>query len=70
MAKYCSNKDIDQLIRKLVKAGCHVNKRTKHNELWSPNKDKRIIFSRTPEDWRAYVKIKCELRRTGFDCRI
>lgn len=66
MVKYSSNKDIHQLISSLVKIGWHFNRRAKHSELWSPNRDQRIFISVSPSDRRAYMKLKSNLKKIGF----
>ncbi|AUI65282.1 hypothetical protein C5N92_07530 [Glaesserella australis] len=64
--KYSSNKDINQLIKGLVKVGWWFHRRSKHSELWSPDRKQRIFISVSPSDKRAYMKLKSNLRRIGF----
>lgn len=64
--KYSSNKDINQLVKKLVKYGWFFQRRSKHNEIWSPNRGQRIIFSVSPSDKRAYFKFKSDVKKLGF----
>lgn len=66
MIKYSSDKDIHHLIQKLTKLGWHFHRRSKHSELWSPNKEQRIFISVSPSDKRAYMKLKSNLKRIGF----
>ncbi len=65
-AKYSSNKDINQLIKELVKVGWLFHRRSKHSELWSPDRLQRIFLSVSPSDKRAYMKLKSNLKRIGF----
>lgn len=69
MKKYSSNKDIHQYINYLVKSGWEYHRRTKHGELWSPDKQQRIFVSISPSDKRAFMKLKSDIRKTGFSIR-
>lgn len=64
--KYSSNKDINQVVRKLIRVGWHFQHRGKHNEICSPDGEQRIIFSVSPSDRRSYFKFKRDLKKYGF----
>lgn len=66
MKKYSSNKDTHQLIQTLTKLGWTFNRRSKHSEIWSPNKEQRLFISVSPSDKRAYMKLKSNLKKLGF----
>lgn len=66
MQKYSSNKDIHQFIQKLIKLGWIFNRRSKHSEIWSPDKKQRLFISVSPSDKRAYMKLKSNLKKRGF----
>ncbi len=64
--RYSSNKDVNGLIRSLVKNGWLFKKRSKHSMLVSPNKIQRIFIPVSPNDLRVLANIKKHLRNTGF----
>ncbi|RRN04434.1 hypothetical protein V5G99_06690 [Bibersteinia trehalosi] len=66
MKKYSSNKDTHQLIQELIKLGWTFNRRSKHSEIWSPDRKQRLFISVSPSDKRAYMKLKSNLRKHGF----
>lgn len=67
MARYSTNKHINQLVIDLVKQGWFFEKRKKHNSLCTPDRSKRIFFSCTPSDSRAYLNLRQDIRKTGFN---
>jgi hypothetical protein len=63
MRRFSNNKEINTLIRQLLKSKkwyCLAGK--KHNSLISP-KGKRITVPSTPSDFRAYMNFKKDLQR-------
>lgn len=59
--KYCTNKDVQKLVRQMVVGGwCFVNKR-KHGVLIDPLGRKLIIPS-SPSDYRSYYNLRSMVR--------
>lgn len=51
--KYCSNKEIDGLIKALVKEGWIFERGKKHGKLYPPNRNRLLIVSTSPSDSHA-----------------
>ena len=51
--KYCSNKDMNRLIRQLVNQGWIYRNGSKHGRLTHPAGNPTLTVSRTPSDWRS-----------------
>lgn len=66
MTKYSSNKDIHQFVQNLIRFGWTFNRRSKHSEIWSPDRKQRLFISVSPSDKRAYMKLKSNVKRLGF----
>jgi hypothetical protein len=60
--KYCSNKEIDQIIRRLVSQGWLYRNGSKHGRLTSPSGSPTLTVSRTPSDWRSVQNFLRDLR--------
>lgn len=61
--KYCSNKDINKLIRMLVRQGWRFKHGTKHGCLCDPSGSHGITVAKSPSDYRSYKNFICDLRR-------
>lgn len=60
--KYCSNKEIDQLIRKLVRTGWSFCRGSKHGRLTHPNGHPTLTVAKSPSDWRSLQNFLRDLR--------
>jgi hypothetical protein len=60
---FCSNKDIDKLIRQLIGKGWRFQRRSKHNRLTPPSGKGHVIVARTPSDRRSYENLRRDIRR-------
>ena len=63
--KYCSNKDIDKLIRKLIRKGWKFRRGSKHGRLLDPTGSHVVIVASSPSDHRGYKNFVGELRRAS-----
>jgi hypothetical protein len=61
--KYCSNKDIDQLIRQLIHYGWHFQNGRKHGRLTSPDGRRALTVSRSPSDCRSLYNFRRDLQK-------
>lgn len=61
MKKYSSSKDVNKLIKNLIKLGWSVREGKRHNSIISP-RGKRITFSSTPSDYRVFKKFRAQIR--------
>ncbi|PTD97579.1 hypothetical protein C8261_02550 [Pseudothauera lacus] len=60
--RYCSNKDVNQLVRELVQAGWTF-RCGRHGKLVPPSGLGFITISQTPSDHRCLLKIRRDIRR-------
>jgi hypothetical protein len=60
--KYCSNKDTDQLIRKLVREGWVFKVGKKHGRLQAQS-GSIVTVAKTPGDRRSFENFRRDLRR-------
>lgn len=60
--KYCSNKDIDQLIRHLVYQGWRFRHGSKHGRLSHPSGRPTLSVPTTPGDHRSFHNFRRDLR--------
>ena len=61
--KYCSNKDIDQLIRKLVRQGWCFKHGGKHGRLTHPSGRKTVTVAKSPGGHRGLHNFRRDLRQ-------
>lgn len=61
--KYCANKDIDRMIRQLLRQGWSYRNGSKHSRLTHPAGCPTLTVSRTPSDWRSVQNFVRDLRR-------
>jgi len=54
--KYCSMKEIDCLVRQLLKENWRFSRGGKHGRLWPPHGHRSISVPCTPSDKRAFLK--------------
>lgn len=60
--KYSSCKEIDRLIRSLVKAGWEYRHGRKHGKLLSPSADTPLTVPGSPSDRRAFLNFQRDVR--------
>ena len=66
--KYSKNKEINNLVRRLLKKfGFEVKSKNNHLKLWNDAKKVTIIVPQTPSDGRAVLNFFADVRRLGFD---
>lgn len=65
MTRYSSNKQINSLVKALIKQGWSFHWGGKHGRLTSPNREKTITVPKTPSCRRAAVNFTKDLIR-GF----
>lgn len=61
--KYCSNKEIDQLIRQLIRQGWCFYRGSKHGRLTHPSGLPTLTVARSPSDFRSLDNFRRDLRR-------
>jgi hypothetical protein len=61
--KYCANKDIDRLIRQLIRGGWNFQCGGKHGRLIHPDGRPRLIVAKTPSDYRCLHNFRRDLRK-------
>lgn len=61
MKKYSSSKDVNQMIKNLIKSGWMVKTGKRHRTIISP-RGQRITFSSTPSDFRVFKKFRAQIR--------
>lgn len=61
--KYCSNKDIDKIIRRLVRQGWIFQRGGKHGRLVPPDGRKAVIVAASPSDRRGFQNFRRDLRK-------
>ncbi|HAR05231.1 MAG TPA: hypothetical protein DCR72_06580 [Pseudomonas sp.] len=60
--KYCSNKEIDQLIRQLVSQGWGFRRGSKHGRLTHPSGWPTLTVAKSPSDCRSLQNFRRDLR--------
>lgn len=60
--KYCSNKDINRMIHRLVRMGWVFRHGSKHGQLTPPHGKPKLIVSRSPSDNRALLNFRQDIR--------
>lgn len=61
--KYCSNKEIDQLIRELVRQGWRFHRGSKHGRLTHPCARSTLTVAKSPSDCRSLNNFRRDLRK-------
>jgi hypothetical protein len=61
--KYCSNKDIDKLIRVLIRQGWDFRRGGKHGRLAPPSGQPTMTVAKTPSDYRSLQNFRRDLRK-------
>lgn len=69
MSRYCKDKEVDAIVKKLVKfAYWTFEKRKKHGRVTAPS-GKFATVPTTPSDFRVSVKFRCDILRIDQDLR-
>jgi len=63
--KYCSSKEIDGLVKQLVRQGWAFSRGKKHGRLRPPNGHSALTVPSTPSDCRALLNFKRDLRHVA-----
>ncbi len=61
--KYSACKEIDVLIKTLVRDGWEFHRGSKHGKLHIPSGKRTLIVPSSPSDYRAYLNFKLAARR-------
>lgn len=61
-ARYSSNKDVHQFVRQLVTQGWTLQRRSRQGRIRAPH-GTSITVPRTPDDCRALLNLRAEVRR-------
>ena len=62
MGKYSTDKNIDSLVRELLKENWQPTKRKRHWQVVSPT-GKALTIPLTPSDGRAYMNFRSDIKR-------
>lgn len=68
--RYSTNKDINDLIRAMLKEGWIVKSINRHIKLWHDQSKQTLFAPVSPSDNRAKQNFYADVRRTGFDPRV
>ena len=60
--KYSHNKDINSMVKELLKSGWFIVRKNKHVKLQSPT-GKTLAVPSTPSDVRAVLNFKADVKR-------
>ena len=66
--KYCTCKEIDQLVRSLIREGWIYSRGGKHGRLLPPNGRAKLSVPHTPSDCRAFLNFRRDVRQVLSDC--
>lgn len=61
--KYSSNKDIDQVIRQLIRQGWSFRRGGKHGRLTHPDGQQTLTVANSPSDYRSFHNFRRDLRK-------
>jgi len=61
--KYTSNKDINNLIKRLIRSDWVFKHGSKHGRLTSPDGILKITVSKSPSDHRCFKNFRSDVRR-------
>lgn len=61
--RYCSNKEINYLIRELLREGWSFRRGSKHGRLTSPGGWPTLTVAKTPSDCRSLQNFRRDLRK-------
>lgn len=61
--KYSSNKDINQVIRQLIRQGWSFRRGGKHGRITHPDGKRALTVAKSPSDFRSFDNFQRDLRR-------
>lgn len=61
--KYCSNKDINQVICDLIRQGWSFRRGGKHGRLTHPDGQRTLTVAKSPSDHRSIHNFRRDLRK-------
>lgn len=61
--KYCTNKEINKLIRRMVRQGWSFRRGSKHGRITHPRGRPTLTVASSPSDRRSYFNFRCDVRR-------
>jgi hypothetical protein len=63
MKRYSASKEINALVRQLVRDGWRFQRGGQHGKLYAPNRVAYLSVSSTPSDRRAFLNFRQDVRR-------
>ena len=63
MKRYSTSKEINSLVRLLVRDGWQFQRGGRHGKLYAPNHAKCLSVPSTPSDCRAFLNFRQDVRR-------
>jgi hypothetical protein len=64
--KYSSSKEINTLVKSLIRVGWKYFRGTKHGRIRAPSGYPTLTIPNTPSDYRASMNFKQDVRRVSF----
>ena len=61
--KYCTNKDIDKLVKRLVREGWYFRRGAKHGRLITPTGTQALTVACSSSDCRSFNNFRGDVRR-------
>lgn len=68
--RYSSCREIDRIVRSLLRQGWIVKSRKAHTKLYHDGERKTLIVPYSPSDGRAVRNFEADVRRAGFVCKM
>lgn len=66
--KYCSRKEMNQLIRQLVRQGWSFHRGGKHGRITHPGGWPTVTVAKSPSDYRSLDNFRRDLRKAIRSC--
>jgi hypothetical protein len=64
MKRYSSSKEVNKLVRQLIRDGWLFKRGGQYGKLYAPNCATYLSVPSTPSDWRAFLNFRQDVRRT------
>ncbi len=64
--KYCSNKEIDRVVRQLIRQGWRFRRGGKHGRLTHPDGQQTLTVAKSPSDYRSLLNFRRDLRKAAL----
>jgi hypothetical protein len=61
--RYCTNKDINAIVRNLIRHGWSFHRGGKHGKLRHPSGHPLLTVPNSPSDWRAALNFGRDVKR-------